>query len=150
MPYHGFKHSEKTKRKISEAQKLIKNHSGRFQKGHKRSNGRKGITISAEHKEKISKAISGKNNWNWKGGRIKHDGYIKVMVRNHHINFMKYDYEHRFIIENFLKRKLKPSEIIHHIDSIKDNNKIENLMVFSSRSSHVRYHKNPLNVKLNE
>jgi hypothetical protein len=35
-------------------------------------------------------------------------------------------------MEQFLKRKLKPSEHIHHINGIKTDNQIKNLMLISN------------------
>lgn len=50
-------------------------------------------------------------------------------------------HEHRIVAEKMLGRALKPGEVVHHIDSDKRNNAPENLMVFSSQSEHVKWHK---------
>lgn len=55
------------------------------------------------------------------------------------INGKKID-EHRFIMEKHLGRKLKSSEIVHHIDGDKQNNKINNLMLFPTKSAHTKFH----------
>ena len=47
---------------------------------------------------------------------------------------------HRVVMERKLGRKLKPGEIVHHIDGDKRNNDPENLMLFPSPAEHARYH----------
>lgn len=45
--------------------------------------------------------------------------------------------EHRYIMERHIGRKLGPKEHIHHINRIKDDNRIENLQIVSP-SEHAR------------
>lgn len=47
---------------------------------------------------------------------------------------------HRVVAEQMLGRKLKKSEVVHHIDGNKTNNDPSNLMVFLSQKEHARYH----------
>ena len=51
-------------------------------------------------------------------------------------------HEHRIIAARKLGRPLLPNEVVHHIDRDKRNNKMENLMVFSSQSEHAKWHAN--------
>ena len=79
--------------------------------------------------------VTGSKNGNWKGGKNKHSkGYIEVRVA---VNRRKL--EHRKIMEDYLGRELKSSEIIHHKDGNKTNNSIENLIITNS-SDHAKYH----------
>jgi len=67
-----------------------------------------------------------------------HNGY--VLVRSNHPKSIKgYYYEHILVIENHIKRKLKPNETVHHINEIKNDNRIENLFL-CSRQEHDKAH----------
>ncbi len=47
---------------------------------------------------------------------------------------------HRKVVEDFISRKLKKGEVVHHIDENKKNNKIENLMIFTTHKKHMQFH----------
>jgi hypothetical protein len=51
--------------------------------------------------------------------------------------------EHRVLMELHLGRKLLPTEIIHHINGDKVDNRIENLQIMS-RSEHTKHHQDDL------
>lgn len=48
---------------------------------------------------------------------------------------------HRYMAEKRLGRKLRPGEVVHHIDRDKCNNSKSNLWVFKNRAEHDRIHK---------
>jgi hypothetical protein len=86
------------------------------------------------------KSIKGSNHPSWKGGKRKRkDGYIMIYMPKHPFAYEKYVYEHRFIIEQQIKRYLKIKETPHHINHVVTDNRPENLMALSSHSAHMRF-----------
>lgn len=76
----------------------------------------------------------------WKTG-IRNDGhgYKNVWSPYHpYTSNQGYVQEHRLIVEQKLKRFLKPKEIIHHINHDKSDNRLENLFLFSNQSDHIK------------
>jgi len=86
----------------------------------------------------------------FKGGRTKTTtGYIWVLQSDHPFANHGYVSEHRLIIEKYLGRYLKSKETVHHLGK-RDDNRLNMLILFTSHSAHIRFHKNPLNVKPEE
>lgn len=111
-----------------------------FQKGTKIGVGRK---KTQEEIEKIRIASTGRNNWQWKGGRRERKGYIAFLNPEHpNCDNMGYVREHRLVIEKHLGRYLKHNEVVHHINKNKKDNRIKNLMLFSSNVYHLNFHRN--------
>ena len=48
--------------------------------------------------------------------------------------------EHRLVVEKFIKRYLSKEEVVHHINLVKSDNRISNLMVFQSNKDHMKFH----------
>lgn len=110
-----------------------------------KKNGFYGKTHSIENKKKMSETAKlrvGEKSGKWKGGRIKLNGYILIKSPDHPYRD-RYGYvcEHRLVMEKHLGRILKPSEVVHHINNNKEDNRIENLMLFSNNQDHLKYHR---------
>lgn len=82
--------------------------------------------------------VKGENAYNWTGG-VKYDsaGY-KYLYRPEHPNKSRKGYvaEHRLVMEQKLGRYLTRKEEVHHLNAIKDDNRPENLELWSG--SHPR------------
>lgn len=79
----------------------------------------------------------------YRGGRqVTPSGYVRIFVgKGHHLaNTKGFAYEHRLVAEQTLGRRLTRSEIVHHVNGSKTDNRPENLVIMS-QSEHVRLHK---------
>lgn len=77
----------------------------------------------------------------WKGGRWKHEsGYIMVKRNGHQMaNSAGYVPEHRLVMAEFAGRMLDKDEVVHHVNGVKDDNRVENLQV-RSRGGEGQHH----------
>ena len=75
--------------------------------------------------------FSGEKHYAWKGGKKRHSmGYILIYNPQHPFkNVGKYVFEHRLVMEKYLGRYLKSEEQIHHRNSIRNDNRLENLEI---------------------
>lgn len=91
------------------------------------------IKHSSETKEKLSKAKIGNKNPMWKGGESIHQGYITIRING------RVRPKHLYLIEQHLKRKIKPSELVHHKNGNRLDNRLENLEIMT-RKDHTYWH----------
>ena len=78
----------------------------------------------------------------WKGGTFKSaDGRILVLCRRHPRPDYKggYVFRYRLVMEKHIGRLLLPTELVHHKNGKKDDDKIENLEIMS-QSQHTKHH----------
>lgn len=85
-------------------------------------------------------AQRGEKHRDWKGGRsLDEDGYILVYAPDHpHATSSGKVREHRLVMEAHLGRYLEPSEVVHHRNDNKQDNRIENLELFATNADHLR------------
>ena len=75
------------------------------------------------------------------GKKTKHNGYNRIKFPDHpKADKWGWILEHDLIMECYIGRWLKPNEVVHHINGIKDDNRIKNLQLMT-RSEHTRLHR---------
>ena len=78
----------------------------------------------------------------WNGGRvIDDDGYVLLYMPDHPMATRmrkRYVLEHRLVMSNHIGRPLLKTEVVHHRNKKKDDNRIENLELYSSNGEHLR------------
>jgi len=91
-------------------------------------------------KNKLGKWMKGRfreASHSFKGGRRKTKlGYILILDRNHP-NRNKTTHcmsEHRLVMEKKIGRYLHKKEVVHHLNGVKDDNRIENLALCNNRT----------------
>ena len=91
--------------------------------------------------------FDGENSPSYKGAIYKTpSGYLmKKLLLNergkHRADTAHRVYIHTYNVEKYLERKLKKSEIVHHLDCDRENNNISNLVLFPSQNEHIKFHK---------
>ena len=83
---------------------------------------------------KAQGAPRGEKHKSWQGGRRKTEqGYIQVWTNDHpNRNKNNYIYEHRLVMEDTIGRLLAPGEHVHHKNGIRDDNRPENLELWTT------------------
>lgn len=103
-----------------------------------------------KHLVKTVKKAAGRDNRGyrnprWKGGEIRSQGRILIYSPDHpHPNLCGiYVFHYRLVMENHLNRFLSPKEIVHHINGVTDDDRVENLEVVTAKE-HSMIHKSYL------
>lgn len=73
--------------------------------------------------------------------RIRTDKYIILYRPNSpYSNKKGYISEHRLVMQEYLGKKIESTEVVHHINGNTFDNRIENLILFTSSSEHTKHH----------
>lgn len=130
-----------------EGDQELRNKKGQFTKGHIKPTAIR-QKISFSNRGHIpwnkGKKFAGKGYGNWKGGKIYNSqGYVLVYHPEHpYSDQCGYIREHRLVMEIKLGRCLTRDEVVHHLNGVKDDNRMENLALCCSKSEHQsKYHK---------
>lgn len=86
-----------------------------------------------KHKQRLWVKRRGPDHHMWQGGRIQTaGGYVLAWNAEHPAaNKNGYLYEHRLVMEQRLGRYLRPEEVVHHRNGIRNDNRIENLELWT-------------------
>lgn len=69
--------------------------------------------------------------YNYKGGRsVGKSGYVVISRPDTHTSCL----EHRYVMEVHLGRRLRQDEHVHHINGVRDDNRLENLELLDART----------------
>lgn len=70
---------------------------------------------------------------------VRKDGYRLLWFPDHPAAHRGYVYEHRVVAEELVGRPLKRSEIVHHINEDRGDNRLENLEILT-KAEHQYHH----------
>ena len=83
--------------------------------------------------------VTGPGNYAWKGGRVKDGhGYIHILVAPEARKGHRYQPEHRLVWEA-ANGPIPEGFVIHHVNGIKDDNRVENLEAMPRKKHNHRH-----------
>jgi hypothetical protein len=136
----ALKNSKKSKKQLKRLHKFLRTKS-------QRERMKKQMT-GTKHTEETKAKISQNNPFkgkckqeaaNFKGEFSKHMGYVVKYCPEHKNAIGKYMLFHRLVVEQQIGRYLLLTEVVHHVNKIVDDNRVQNLMAFKNRGSHTKF-----------
>lgn len=144
--YEYYATQEEVRKHIQECESHHTQQAKKYKLGmnpNSRNGFKKGNTFGSLNKGKARLDFRGEGNPRWNGGRgTTSQGYIEILSEgNHSKNKRGRILEHRFVMEEYLGRKLSKSEVVHHINKNRQDNRIENLRLFvGGHKEHLKEH----------
>lgn len=140
-----IKKCKQCKEKFSTYPSRIKNGDGNFCSRKCCTDNKIGKKASKTTKQKMRLSQVGKHNGNknamWKGGQRCNGLYVYILSPDHpNATVTGYVLLSHLVIERSIGRYLKKGEVVHHINGIKDDNRIENLRLFKNQDMHIKFH----------
>ena len=97
--------------------------------------------LTERSRRKLSATSSSEGNARWNGGTTFDGRYRLVLARGHsNANTHGYVYGHRPVMSRHLGRPLLRSEIVHHRNLVRTDNRLVNLELFTDSAVHSRLH----------
>lgn len=97
--------------------------------------------MSSEARSKISQALRGEKHYLFKGQKTSYQGYVYI-YQSDNPRAGKTGYIRRadLVMEQMIERPLTIDEIVDHRNKIRDDDRPENLRLFSNFAEHTRFH----------
>lgn len=68
----------------------------------------------------------------WGEWRVSTKGYVRRRRTNPDTGLREWQHQHRYVMEQYLGRDLLPHEEVHHLNGQRDDNRLENLELWST------------------
>jgi hypothetical protein len=101
---------------------------------------KKEFTVRMKEYWKLHPILRREKSPKWKGGKIYQYGYVCIYLPEHPRARGGYVRRSHLVMEKHLGRYLTREEVVHHINGIKDDDRIENLKLLKDKREHYFNH----------
>lgn len=111
------------------------------EKIHNRDKAGRLIRFKQGHYTRKNPPQLGQKHFNWKNGTRICGGYKQIIQKGHpRADDHGYVFLHILVMEKYLGRYIKPSEVVHHMNNIRTDNRLANLKLLDNQSEHIKIH----------